>query len=771
MPRISINAFNAGEISPVLDSRTDTDKYKNACRICENCVPKIQGGAFGRAGFEFMGAARYNDKGARLIPFTFNITTNFVLELGDLYMRFWSNGLQVQVSGSPYQINTPYALADLFTIQFAQVNDVMYLVNGTTLVQKLVRLSDTNWTLTPVDWKFPALQDENVTTTTVACSVTTGSGTLTASAALFDVKHVGSYFQIAHRRDAAFASLGLTGAGNSSDVRIIGKYDVFTYGNWTGTVNLQRKNDAGSWETIRSWNGNNDRNIQASGSQDEEAIFRLSYTGTGGSTPPRAVLEPADSRIYGVVKVTGFTNSTHVSVTVIKDLWATSAVSTWSEGAWSDFRGHPRTVTIDQQRLCFGGTAYQPLNIWGSVIGDFENFKRTTLADASYAFQIASPKGNSIVWITSQTRFMVGTQGDEWLIDATGGSTSSGSGGTIITSGNVNVQLQTSFGSAYIQPVQANDTMMFVQRGRKRLREFVFQYERQAFGAPDLNLLAAHMLDNTGVKQIAFASNPDPVVWIVTEDGRLLSMTFERDQNVVGWSRHTTDGTVESVAVIPGGTSLADEVWITTKRTVISGDTTLTKRYIERLDPAKWQKLEGSDIKHMIYLDCAKVTTLGSPSVTVTGLDHLEGREVGILADGFNHPRRTVRSGTIVLQQEATVVVVGLPFVPRIQPTKLDIPMQDGTAQGRKFKTHRATLRFWKTIGCEYSDSPTSAFYDVPFRNATTEVETQEALFTGQREVFLNSIHRDAMDMTLQQVAPLPFHVLAMSPVFSVTGQ
>lgn len=768
MGRRLIAAFNAGEISPLLDARLDIEKYQNGARIMENCVPKIYGGAFGRAGLEWMGVVKDHSRKVRLIEFIFSATTNFILEFGHQHIRFWSNGVQVPDPGNPSQpleVVSPYEEEDLFSIQYAQANDVMYLVDGRRPAQKLVRLADDNWTLEAVPWKYPALLAENITATTLSCSATTGTGlTLTASADLFNAGHVGGYFQIAHRRSGAFTELALTATATGSELRILGKYDVFTYGTWNGTLNLERKNEQGTWEVIRTWSSKNDRNVQMSGEQIDEASLRLNYTETAaeGSSPPRAVLEAADSRIYGLVKVTGYTSATAVTVDVVQSLHATTAVTTWAEGAWSDSQGHPRTVAIHEQRVVFAGTDKQPLTLWGSVLGDFENFRRSTLDDGAFAHVLGSSRGNSIVWLASMSELLVGTQGDEWVVRGTDDSP--------ISATTVSIKRQSGYGSAYMGALICNDAVMFVQRGRLRLREFTYQFERDGYTAPDLTLLAEHITAG-GVVQWAFATNPDPVVWAVTATGQLLSMTFERDQSVVGWSRHITDGLVESVAVIYSAPGLADEVWVAVRRHIVDGSgVQQTRRYLERLDPGKWSKIESGDIANMIYMDAAKVVELSPASNIVTGLEHLERRDVSVLADGRVHPTRTVNDGAIYLEQPASTVVVGLPYTVRLQPTKTEIPLGDGSAQGRKWKTNKATVRLHKTLGGEYADSTDSDWFEMTNRTVNTPLNQQQPLFSGDRELLMKSIHRGGLDITLRQRLPLPFAVLAIIPQFDVSG-
>lgn len=763
MPRALKTAFNAGEISPLLDLRIDSEKSANGCRILENAVPKIYGGVFNRSGMAWMGTAKHADKPCRLIEFIFSASTNFIIEAGEGYMRFWSNGLQVEDPsnpGSPLEIASPYLVGDLRYTQYVQINDVMYLVDGYHPVQKLTRLADDNWTLTNCEWKFPSLKDENITATTLAASAVTGAGiTLTASADLFVAGHVGAYFQLTHRRTNANLDFALTATASSSTMPILGVYNVFTYGTWNGTLRLQRQTLSGTWETTRSWTSKGDRNVSVEGSAEEVANYRFDYTATNAGTgSPRVVLELADSRAYGLVKVTAVTNATTATATVVKDLLATTATATWAESAWSDVQGHPRTVTMFEQSLVFGGCAKQPLTVWGSVVGDFENFQRSTFADASYAHVIGSPRGNSIVWLASKDQLLIGTQGDEWLM-------SGGSEGERLGPTSVNVKRQSAYGGAYVQPVLGNDAVMFVQRGRKKFREFVYVFEKDGYSAPDLTLLAEHIAPG-GFKQMCFASAPDPIVWAVTEDHQLLSMTFERDQSVVAWSRHITDGAVESVACIYGSAGEADEVWMSVKRTINGVDV----RYIERFDPKRWIKVEANDLPHCIFMDAAKVIEHDEPETVVTGLEHLEGKEVSILADGFVLPRQVVEDGALTLPDPASVVVVGLPFTTRIQPTRLEIPLDDGTSQGRKWKCNKLDVSLWKSLGGEYADSPDSQFYAIQNRHSITPLSAQEPLFTGILELTISGTHRDSIDVCLRNTSPTPFAVLALIPSFQITG-
>jgi hypothetical protein len=149
-----------------------------------------------------------------------------------------------------------------------------------------------------------------------------------------------------------------------------------------------------------------------------------------------ARLEAADSRVYGIVKVTGFTSPTQVTVNVVNPVAKTTATKIWSEGAWSTSQGFPRTVTLHQGRIFYGGTERRPLSIWGSVVDDFQNLRLTTNNDGGLFLTLSAKEANRLMWMESQDKLLIGTSGNEWTL---GASTDEG-----ITPSNVTAQKQSS---------------------------------------------------------------------------------------------------------------------------------------------------------------------------------------------------------------------------------------------------------------------------------------------------------------------------------------
>ncbi|CAN5773433.1 hypothetical protein BH09VER1_BH09VER1_46270 [soil metagenome] len=685
-----IPTFNAGELSPYLDARSDIEKYASGCRLLENFVIMPYGGVYRRPGTEYLGAAKYANKRCRLVPFNFSISTRFVLEFGERYIRFWSNGVQVEhreaddwVTEQPYgpgdwvsqagviyyclaehtsgdfagdlaverwvartivEVETPYLEGELRAIQYLQIDDVMYLAHPNHAPQKLLRLADDDWTMAEVAWDWPAVLDENVSGVTLTPSATTGQGiSLTVGAPawaistlyrkgdfvssggsvykalanhtsggtifgddqalrrweihpVFEAGHVGSDWQLAHARDGASVSLNINGDTVSGGISVVGSWDLTTYETWTATVQVQRRMAGSqSWETIRSYIGKADRNVIASGKETRACELRLRVTGYGsGSGGPHARLEVSDVKDYGVVRITEVAeDGMSATADVVNDLFDDTATTEWSEGAWSVKQGFPRTLALHEQRIYYAGTARHPQSIWGSVIDDFENFRISANDDAGLFFTLSAQEANPVQWMTSQDRLLIGTAGEEWTLGSSDPNST-------ITPSNVQAIRQSSYGSKAMRGMVVNEVILFVQRQGRKVRELVYSFEKDGWVAPDLTVLAEHVTRGE-ILESAFQQQPDAIYWTVTGAGQLVGMTYERDQNVVGWHRHTTQGVFESVASIYGANG-ADELWVAVKRTVKGRPV----RYIERFKVDFREAFEQEDRSRWWYLDCAK---------------------------------------------------------------------------------------------------------------------------------------------------------------------
>ena len=830
MPNLLVTALNAGELSPYMDARTDVAKYQSGCRRLENMIVLPYGGVYRRAGTEYLGEAKLGNKRCRLIGFNFSVTTRFVLELGDQYIRVWGNNSPVLSGGVPLELASPYLEAELREIQYVQVNDIMYLAHANHAPRKLTRLADDNWTLTTVKWAYPPVLDQNITPVTIASSAATGTATLTASASTFQNGHVGSQWAIQWPRTSASINETIDGnKASTATLDIQGTWTLTTVGTWQGTLRLLRipretmdlygggdittiqrlisqanatktahgyatgdqivipntvaapfagthtitvngpntyfftVANSGStsaisvpvqninrMEVVREFNSlTTARNFTATGTEDDRVGLKLQILNYVSSTNARVFLESTDFNSGGTVTIDSVASGTSAGATVDKWLGSTiTATTQWSEAAFSAVRGYPQAVAIHEQRLCFAGTTHQPNTVWCSRVDDFENFQLGSAADGALQFTVASSEGNRIAWMFSQKRLMIGTSGDEWTI---GGADSS----SPFSSTNIQAQRQSGYGSKTIRAILLNDVLLFLQRRGRKVRELTYNFERDGWVAPDLTVLAEHITEGE-IAEMAFQQQPDAILWAVKGDGKLIGMSYERDQNVVAWHRHSTDGSFESVATVYGLSGSDDEVWFAVQRT-IGG---VSKRYIERFKADNRANFESETKADWWYLDCAKRYS-GASTATVTGLSHLEGKTAGILADGAAQVSATVTSGEVTLAKAATKVLVGLPFTSTVLPMKFDFELRDGPTRGRRKRINRATVSLYRSLGGEVSTDGTEWYWIYP-RDFDDPMDASPPPFSGDAEVVVGGDYSFDGDFYLRQTLPYPLTVRAL---------
>lgn len=689
--------------------------------------------------------------------FQFSVSTSFIIEVGQEYFKFYSGGAPVTISGSPYGIATPYQDADLRAIKYKQINDVVYLTHPNYFVRKLSRFADNDWRLEVPEFMQPPTLDENVTNLTLTPGATTGTGiTLEASSALFDAGHVGSYWRIGHLREAAYIEKFLSTDVTSQDLRILGGYSVRTYGVWDGILELQKIGldwaaTGAPYETIRQWTSRSDRNIDTDGNADVDALYRLVYTANSAGDTNRVVLEAVEAVVYAVVKITAVADSTHATIDIITDFESADPTTRWQEAAFSDYRGHPRTVELHQTRLCFGGTKFQPQTVYASVINDFENFEKGVSDDDSLAFTLSGVQGNVIQWMVSQGELIIGTFGAEWKIF-------SSSSQKALTPSTIQADKQSEYGSEYIQAEVADGVILYVQRKARKLRELVYSFDTDKFVSADLTLLSEHV-SLGGIVQIALQQQPLPILWVVTGTGALVAMTYARDQQVVGWHRHPIDGLVLAVTTIYGTDTGDDEVWLIVQRT-IGGEPV---NFVERIDPVVW-----TDKTDAYFVDCGTTYT-GAAVTTITGLDYLEGRTVDALADGRAVTGLVVTGGSITLPVAAAKVHVGLPFISKVRPMRIDTDNTLGGFAGRIRRITELVMRVRTTLGIQYSNETRT--YDAHVAGTLDEDAAATPLQTTDRKVNNNGELTYDSQVTLSQSKPLPFILQALVAKYEQTGK
>ena len=380
--------------------------------------------------------------------------------------------------------------------------------------------------------------------------------------------------------------------------------------------------------------------------------------------------------IYGYFRVRQFLTT----ATVVAEVLGTLAAGSyrWREGAWSDFRGWPYALAFFEQRLVFAGSDAKPGTIWGSKTGDFYTHAPGVLDDDAFVYTLAD--SNPISWLRGDTNLMAGTKAAEWRV------TSSADSSAPLSPTNIKAKRDSYYGGSHVMPQAVGDTVLFVQKYDRKVRELVFDWAANKTSSQDITIMSEH-ITAPGIVETAYQRSPDQILWCIRSDGQLVGCTYERQQEVVGWHRHITDGLFESVACIPGPTQ--DEVWVVVNRT-IGG---VTKRYVELLEDRDF----GPDQADCFFVDSG-LTHDGTPISIVAGLGHLEGKTVAILGDGAVMPSQVVTGGGVELPELCSVIHVGLPFVSTLTPVRPEAGSQDGTSQGKTKRVHGVVVRLHRSL-------------------------------------------------------------------------
>jgi hypothetical protein len=442
----------------------------------------------------------------------------------------------------------------------------------------------------------------------------------------------------------------------------------------------------------------------------------------------------------GIVKLTTYTDTTHMSGVIQQVLASTVAAPANAWGlhalAWSASRGYPRTGTLYEQRLVVGGSPTFPQTIWGSGTGAYLDFTMGVEDDDAFAFTIASDQVNPIQFLASSRALVAFTSGGEFTV--VGGLEKP------LTPTNAQVRQRSNYGCARVRPVRIRDAELFVQRAGTKVRSFAYNVTTDDWTAPDIAVMAEH-LTSAGVIDICWQQEPTPIIWGVRADGVLVSVTYDKDQDVIGWAAHTGfTGFVESIATIPDATS--DQVWIVVRRTIDGSSV----RYVERFYPDRYLP------------DCA-VRYDSTPATVFTGLDHLEGEMVEVVGDEAYVGQYTVASGQITLARAVSTARIGLPYENVVELLPPEIQTGMGSSSGNFMRTHEVTGRFFETTGGTVNDQP------LVFRTAGAASSFESpTLFTGVTRISTNGWERGESDLVIKQTQPMPFHLLSVTRKFTV---
>ncbi len=400
-------------------------------------------------------------------------------------------------------------------------------------------------------------------------------------------------------------------------------------------------------------------------------------------------------------------------------------------------------VGYDFSTVWYMGQAIRPaitgsnITLWLSKQNDYDNFESGLNDNDSFSFVV--PTQNEIRWLGALESLLLGTAGDEWKIG-------SNKLDTPLTPTNFTIKQQTEFGSSQIQPIKINSSLLFVDYVARKLREMT--YVDPKYQSPDLTALAEH-ITKSGVVSIDRQKNPDSILWLTLGDGTLISMTYEREQNVLAWSRHSVGGNpyVQCVCVLPGQTE--DTVYLSTSRTLsgdlvyYDGETVLYNNnevrdgigeviYIEKMAPRNFENITDCH-----FVDCGKEIINSPASSVLTGLSHLDGETVSILGDGVVLDDAVVEDGKVTAKLKGKEVQisnakVGLKYRYVVQPVRIVLGSQSGSTFGSILRTSELGISLLNSNGVKYGHDETQQF-EIDFNDARWQNFSDiTGLFTGE---------------------------------------
>lgn len=787
----------------------DLQRYGIALKTCRNFIVLQYGGVANRPGTGFIDTLLNPSKKGRLISFNFSDKQSYGLVFENLIMRVIKDGgLVLNTTGPniglPFELVTPYLEADLPFLKYTQSFDTLTITHPNHKIKQITRTAHDVWTIADFAFINGPFQDLNVAIgTTVTSSATTGTVTLTASAALFTTANIGQLFYL------EIKDLGLPW----EQAKVVAIGDI-------------RRSDSKYYKSLTAATTGSAKPLHDHDTASDGAVS-WEYLHDG----------------YGIALITASSGPTNATATVksyIPDSLVGGGSNTtyrWALGAWGGSQGYPTCTTYTQQRQVFGGTPAQPEDYWMSKTDGYIDFGKSAPGqdDDAIRRRVSGQKANFIKHFLPTDKLGILTSGGEFV--------ESGNQNGVLTPSEPNIKQQSARGTSEVAPLIVGDTALFVQSRGSVVRDFAYSFEADKFTGSDLTVWSSHLFKNHTVLDWAFAQIPFSCAWVVREDGTLLGLTYMREQQVIGWHRHDTDGLFESVCVVSEGDE--DILYVIVKRIVNNN----TVRYIERMHSRQftdqrdakfldcslsydgrnttittinilqtpgtatwgWRygifeidasaaiftfadvgrefhfPIDDQVIRLMVtgYTDSQRLTATANRDIPVglqnlptsnwgkaifrfPGFAHLEAKKVGILADAFVVTPQTVVGGVVELPKAAVVVHIGLPIEADFET--LDVIVQNADTIRAKQK-NIPTLRLLVQESRGIFAGPDAAHLDEALgRDVDDNYDTPIQLKTGVVEIRITNGWDSSGTTFVRQSDPLPLTILAAIPEVVVGG-
>ena len=729
-------SFAGGEVTPELYGRLDLSKYQSGLALCRNFTTLPHGPAARRPGLRYCVEVRTSAKATRLIPFAYSADQTVVLEFGDQYVRFLVNGEAL--------LEANKAIASIVGSTVTTTGAHGYSTGDDVFIgNRFHRVTVTGGT--------------TFTTADLWGAATTASGTNAArvytlatpylEADLFALHFAqnSDVLTIVHPGYAAreLARLGATNwtltaisfapsATVPTGVGVVAT--IGTAGNQSPQNYVVTAIGAdGVTESLPSSIAGTSNNLSVAGNYNT-----LSWSAVTGATRYNVYKQRGGS--FGYIGQT-------TSLSIVDDNVLADTTKTPPEDVYSLNTGtgdYPSAVTYYEQRRWFAGTSTEPQNVWATRNGTESNLTSSlpSQEDDGLEFRIASRQQNAIRHLLPLADLIALTVGGEFRIFADNAPN--------ITPTSLSIKPQGYSGANNVQPALTSSSILYVQAQGSRVREMAYNWQSSAYLSLDISIMSPHLFNGYTIVDLAYCRAPVPTLWAVRSDGVLLGMTYVPEQQVYGWHQHNTSGTFESATVVSEDNE--DVLYAVVRRTVNGR----AVRYIERLQSRQFTQQEDA-----FFVDSG-LTYDGTPTSTLTGLWHLEGQTVQVLADGAVFPDAEVTGGSITLENAASVVHVGLGYVSDLQT--LPIAFEGAPAAGQMLRKNVNAVAVRYTQSSLVKAGPSfDRLTDYAERSTTDPYDSPPALRTGEARWAIGASWNSDGAVCVRQDAPLPLTVLSLT--------
>lgn len=746
-------SFDGGELGPELLGRLDLQKFQSGLQQCRNFTTRTHGPAVNRPGFEYVVEVKDSAKETRLLPFIFSPTQAYVMEFGDQYVRFHTEGATILEAAQNVTGATSANPVVLSIAAHGYANGDDIYVDG--LPGDFAVLNGRFLKVANVAAGTFALQDAlgaNIDGSAFAAYTSGGTtarplevATTYLEAELFDIAiaQAADTVTIVHPNHVPRELVRVSATSwTLTDITFKPGIDppasvtaTATVGTGTTTYEYVATavSETGLEESLASTSDSVTNNLDTAGNYN-------TITGDAVTGAVRYNIYKAQSGVFGYIGQTADITIGFIDDNIAPDMLNTPPINRTPFAATGDY---PGAVGYFAQRRVFAGTDNQPQTMWLSRPGAPANLSYSIPSrdNDAFTFALDARQVNRILHLMPLTDLLALTNTGEWKVTSENSDA--------ITPTTVAARQQGYTGAAAQSPIIAGSTVLYVRAQGAHVAAMKYALESNAYDSGDVSIYAPHLFDDYQIRDWTYQRAPQPVVWAARNDGTLLGMTYLPEQEVQAWHHHDTEnGIFESVCAIPESTN-EDMVYAVINRT-IDGN---TRRYIERMHVRRFATVEDA-----FFVD-AGLTYDGAATDTITGLYHLTGETVNALVDGNVVKDLTVSAGSVTLPYEGEKVHIGLQITADLET--LPIVLQaEALMQGQAKNVNRVAMRVDKSRGI-WAGPDADNLTELAMRTseawgAPTNLATEEVDMT-----LLGDWNQDGA-VFIRQEDPLPLSILSM---------